>query len=101
MSAEAASAIDPAALAARPAIGPGFRLQYEPAQGCHVLLYPEGLVRLNGSAGEILKHCDGQRPVADIVTLLEAEFDAGGLAGDVLAFLDIARRQRWVVDAAA
>ena len=39
----------------------GFRLQWEPAQKAHVLLYPEGMVKLNGSAGEILKRCDGER----------------------------------------
>jgi pyrroloquinoline quinone biosynthesis protein D len=49
-----ARAIDPNA---RPAIGRGFRLQWEPAQQAHVLLYPEGMVKLNGSAGEILKRC--------------------------------------------
>src|SRR5262249_58446441 len=43
---------------ARPAIGRGFRLQWEPAQAAHVLLYPEGMVKLNSSAGEILKRCD-------------------------------------------
>ena len=42
-----------------PRIGHGFRLQWEPAQGCFVLLYPEGMVKLNQSAGEILKRCDG------------------------------------------
>jgi pyrroloquinoline quinone biosynthesis protein D len=79
-----------------PRVGSGFRLQWEPAQAAHVLLYPEGMVKLNGSAGEILSRCDGQRSVADIVALLEAAFNAQGLAPDVLAFLDMARAQRWV-----
>ncbi len=30
-----------------PRVGAGFRLQWEPAQDCHVLLYPEGMVKLN------------------------------------------------------
>jgi pyrroloquinoline quinone biosynthesis protein D len=80
----------------RPRIGPGFRLQWEPAQDCHVLLYPEGMVKLNQSAGEILKRCDGERDVDAIVADLEATFNATGLHGDVQAFLDIARKQRWV-----
>ena len=79
-----------------PRLGAGFRLQWEPAQNCHVLLYPEGMVKLNGSAGEILKRCDGQRRVAEIVADLEQAFDRPGLEPDVLAFLDIARRQRWL-----
>ena len=80
----------------RPRIGAGFRLQWEPAQDCHVLLYPEGMVKLNQSAGEILKRCDGQRSAADIVADLEAAFSTRGLEADVLAFIDMAGRQRWL-----
>ncbi len=62
-------------LPSQPRVGPGFRLQWEPAQDCHVLLYPEGMVKLNGSAGEIMKRCDGERSVAAIVAELEQAFD--------------------------
>ena len=82
--------------ACRPRIGAGFRLQWEDAQGCHVLLYPEGMVKLNASAGEILKRCDGTRDIAAIVADLEAAFAAQGLQGDVLAFVDMAAKQRWL-----
>lgn len=80
-----------------PRLGAGFRLQWEPAQQAHVLLYPEGMVKLNRSAGEILMRCDGQRSLAQIVADLEQAFEAGGLAQDVLAFVEIAVRQRWLV----
>ena len=80
----------------RPRIGRGFRLQWEAAQDCHVLLYPEGMVRLNGSAGEIMKRCDGERSVSAIVADLEAAFDVQGLQGDVLAFVAMAGKQRWL-----
>ena len=40
---------------ARPSISHGFRLQWEPAQNSHVLLYPEGMVKLNASAAEIVR----------------------------------------------
>ena len=79
-----------------PRIGHGFRLQWEPAQESHVLLYPEGMVKLNQSAGEILKRCDGQRTAGEIVTDLEAAFSATGLEGDVFAFMEMAQRQRWL-----
>ena len=82
-------------------IGHGFRLQWEPAQSCFVLLYPEGMVKLNQSAGEIMKRCDGRRDAAAIVADLETAFSAKGLEGDVLAFLEMARRQRWLDWAAA
>ena len=80
-----------------PRVGAGFRLQWEPVQDCHVLLYPEGMVKLNGSAGEIMKRCDGQRSVAVIVADLEAAFSASGLEGEVLAFVQMAGQQRWLV----
>jgi pyrroloquinoline quinone biosynthesis protein D len=81
----------------RPRIGPGFRLQWEAAQDCHVLLYPEGMVKLNGSAGEIIRRCDGERSVADIVVELEQAFSMSGLEPDVLAFVKMAADKRWLV----
>ncbi|WP_342246501.1 pyrroloquinoline quinone biosynthesis peptide chaperone PqqD [Pseudomonas sp. OTU5201] len=75
----------------------GFRLQWEPAQGCHVLLYPEGMVRLNESAGEILRLVDGQRSVAQIVFDLRRRFpDVPGLDEDILAFIEVAHAQFWL-----
>jgi len=85
------------ALDSRPRVGPGFRLQWEPAQDAHVLLYPEGMVKLNGSAGEIMKRCDGEKDVQAIVADLEAAFATTGLEGDVLAFVEMAGGQRWLV----
>jgi pyrroloquinoline quinone biosynthesis protein D len=80
----------------KPAIGRGFRLQWEPAQNAHVLLYPEGMVKLNGSAGEILKRCDGERTLTEIIADLEAAFAAQGLAKDVNAFIALAVQRKWL-----
>jgi pyrroloquinoline quinone biosynthesis protein D len=79
-----------------PRIGKGFRLQWEDAQQAHVLLYPEGMVKLNGSAGQILTRCDGAKSVAAIVVDLEQAFATSGLDDEVRAFLEIAQAQRWV-----
>ena len=81
---------------ARPALNRLFRFQWEEAQQAHVLLYPEGMVRLNASAGEILKRCDGSRDVAAIVAELETAFNAGGLGPDVESFLAMAEAQNWI-----
>ena len=86
------------ALQAKPRIGSGFRLQWEEAQQAWVLLFPEGMVKLNESAGEIMKRCNGTSSVAEIVADLEGSFGVQGLQGDVLAFLDIARGKHWVED---
>jgi pyrroloquinoline quinone biosynthesis protein D len=80
----------------RPSLGRGFRLQWEPAQKAHVLLYPEGMVKLNGSAGEILKRCDGTRSVGEIVSDLESTFATSGLEKDVTAFMSVALDKRWL-----
>ncbi|MDD5443236.1 MAG: pyrroloquinoline quinone biosynthesis peptide chaperone PqqD, partial [Pseudomonas fluorescens] len=42
----------------------GYRYQYEPAQKGHVLLYPEGMIKLNDSAALIGGLIDGERDVA-------------------------------------
>lgn len=82
--------------AARPRIGRGFRLQWEPAQNAHVLLYPEGMVKLNASAGEIMSRCDGERALAEIIADLEHTFGATGLSGDVTAFVSLALQNKWL-----
>jgi pyrroloquinoline quinone biosynthesis protein D len=81
----------------RPRVAAGFRLQWEPAQACHVLLYPEGMVKLNGSAGEIMARCDGERSVQAIAADIESAHALKGLEPDVLAFVALAGRQRWLV----
>jgi pyrroloquinoline quinone biosynthesis protein D len=80
----------------RPVIGRGFRLQWEPAQEAHVLLYPEGMVKLNSSAAAIMTRCDGVRTVADIVADIEATYEITGLSADVTAFVEMARAKSWL-----
>ncbi|WP_442771346.1 pyrroloquinoline quinone biosynthesis peptide chaperone PqqD [Zoogloea ramigera] len=79
-----------------PRLGHGFRFQWEPAQNCHVLLYPEGMIRLNQSAGEILARCDGSRDIAAIVADLEQAFAHPDLRPEVEAFLTMAIGKRWL-----
>lgn len=86
----------PVPLTAKPSVGRGFRLQWEPAQNAHVLLYPEGMVKLNGSAGEIMKRCDGTRSVSAIVEDLQQAFDAGDLTKDVTDFMSFAVAHKWL-----
>jgi pyrroloquinoline quinone biosynthesis protein D len=80
----------------RPAVGRGFRLQWEPAQNAHVLLYPEGMIKLNGSAGEILKRCDGAATIADITADLERAYAASDLSEEVMRFVAMAVEKRWL-----
>ena len=84
-------AADAVAKVARP-----YRLQFEQAQDAWVLLYPEGMVKLNRSAGEILSRCDGERPASEVVALVEEAFGQTGLERDIRGFLGVAAAQQWV-----
>ena len=79
-----------------PSVASMFRLQWDEVQQSWVLLYPEGVVKLNGSAGEIMRRLNGEKTVASLIADLETDFGATGLQADVLAFLDIAQQQSWV-----
>jgi pyrroloquinoline quinone biosynthesis protein D len=80
----------------RPAIAHGMLLQWEPAQEAHVLLYPEGMVKLNGTAAAILTRCDGARTLDDIVADLERTYGARELMADVQSFVSFALEKRWL-----
>ena len=82
---------------ATPAVSRTFRLQWEEAQQGYVLLYPEGMVKLNVSAGEILKCCDGKTTVDTIVATLEATFGVTGLRTDIEGLLKHAYAQKWIL----
>jgi pyrroloquinoline quinone biosynthesis protein D len=73
-----------------------FRFQWEEVQGAYVLLYPEGMVKLGQSAGEILKRVDGASTVSDIVADLEQAFPGADLRQDVTDFLEHARDKGWI-----
>ena len=93
------TAIDPRS---RPALAARARLQVDPVDGEPVLLYPEGLLKLNATAHEVLSRCDGQTPVESIVTALAAEYEANAdtLRGDVLECLAEFQRRQLLVFAA-
>jgi pyrroloquinoline quinone biosynthesis protein D len=79
-----------------PKLSRRFRLQYEEAQSRWVLLYPEGMVQLNHSAAEILKRCDGDQSLPEIVADLEQAFNAQDLAPQVQALLEEGQRRGWI-----
>jgi pyrroloquinoline quinone biosynthesis protein D len=75
---------------------PQNRLQWEEAQNKYVILYPEGLVELNQSSAEILKLCDGQHNLAQIVSELETKFETSGLTNDITHFIEVALHNGWI-----
>lgn len=82
---------------ARPRLNKLFRLQWEEVQNAYVLLYPEGMVQLNASAGEIMKRCDGRTTVDALVADLESAFGQAGLRSQIEQLLAQAYARRWLI----
>lgn len=76
-----------------------YRFQWEEAQQGFVLLYPEGMVQLNPSAGEILSRCQEPTTIEAIILDLKnafAEADIKELTVDVMEFIHDANDQGWL-----
>lgn len=73
----------------RPRLASKARLRYDRHADRHMLLYPEKGLALNGTATEIVKRCDGEHTVREIISELAALYDpaSGNLENEVMAFL--------------
>ncbi len=73
------------------------RFQWEEAQQSYVILFPEGMVKLHGGAGEVIKRVDGKATVGDIVTELIAAFpDASNIEADIIGMFEMAYDKAWI-----
>jgi pyrroloquinoline quinone biosynthesis protein E len=63
------------------------RLAYDEAREQDALLYPEGVLLLNETAGAVLRYCDGARTIEAIAVELAKQY-AGAAMPDVLALLN-------------
>jgi pyrroloquinoline quinone biosynthesis protein D len=84
----------------RPLLVTGARLRYDDVRDEHVLLIPEGVVRLNPTATAVLELCDGERTLDDIVGALCARYEGADVRDDVLELVDALAQRGLVVDAA-
>jgi pyrroloquinoline quinone biosynthesis protein D len=80
----------------RPRIRSPARLKYDQARQTDILLLPERVVLLNTAAGAILRLCDGNHTVDQIIRKLEEQYQQSGLKEDVLEFLQDAAEKGWV-----
>ena len=87
---------DPLSLESRPALARKARLRYEEVRQTDLLLLPERVVKLNPTGAAILRLCDGQRTLREIVQELESRFGQSSLENDVLEFLRDVSAQGWV-----
>ena len=58
----------------RPRLARHVRLTFSGTRQQHILLHPETVVVLNGSAADILELCDGRHTVAEIVAELGGRY---------------------------
>ena len=84
----------------RPRLVTGARLRYDEIREEHLLLIPEGAVRLNPSAAEVLELCDGGRSLDEIVGVLSARYEGADVRDDVFELVDAMAQKGLVVDAA-
>jgi pyrroloquinoline quinone biosynthesis protein D len=85
----------------RPRLVTGARLRYDEVREEHLLLVPEGAVRLNPTAAEVLSLCDGERSVDEIVVLLADRYEGADVGNDVRELVDGMAEKGLLVDAAA
>jgi pyrroloquinoline quinone biosynthesis protein D len=87
---------DALSLDSRPALARKARLRYEQVRQTDLLLLPERVVKLNSTGAAILRLCDGQRTVSEIVRQVESQFGQPSLENDVVEFLRNVSAQGWI-----
>jgi pyrroloquinoline quinone biosynthesis protein D len=84
----------------RPRLVTGARLRYDEVREEHLLLIPEGVVRLNPTAAAVLELCDGERSLDDIAGALSARYAGADVGDDVRELIDAMVQRGLVIDAA-
>jgi len=84
-----------------PRLVTGARLSYDDVREEHLLLVPEGAVRLNPTAVAVLELCDGERSVDDILTVLSERYGGADVGDDVRGLVDAMGKRGLLIDASA
>ncbi len=77
-------------------INPQFRFQWEESQQAFMLLYPEGIVKLNPSAGEILRRLAEGKSVGETIAELRQSYADPDIESGVRRFLETSYAKRWI-----
>jgi len=85
----------------RPRLADGARLTYDDVREEHLLLIPEGAVRLNETAAHVLELCDGERSLEEIAKALSARYSGVDVTDDVRDLLQGLGERGLVIDVAA
>lgn len=72
-------------------------LRFDTVRGKDVLLLPERIVLLNASSAAVLRLCNGESTVTELIGELQRQFpDSDGVAADVRQFLTEATINGWL-----
>ena len=85
-------------LDSKPRLAPGVRLSDAPNQEA-TLLMPEGALKLRGPGLQIIRNCDGNHTLGEIVTALQSQFhqaDPKKVESDTAEFLEQLHARRAV-----
>ncbi|TGA88720.1 pyrroloquinoline quinone biosynthesis peptide chaperone PqqD [Streptomyces sp. MZ04] len=80
----------------RPALARSVILRHDRVRGVDLLVLPERVVVLRGSAGSVLGLCDGECEVDEIVRELACRHPDAPVADEVPGFLAALRSEGWL-----
>ncbi|MFE7269204.1 pyrroloquinoline quinone biosynthesis peptide chaperone PqqD [Streptomyces sp. NPDC057623] len=80
----------------RPRLSPAIVRRHDPVRDADLLLLPERVGVLTGSAAAVVGLCDGTRRVDDIVEVLTDAFPGAPVAAEVPPFLARLREEGWL-----
>ncbi|MFB8442820.1 pyrroloquinoline quinone biosynthesis peptide chaperone PqqD [Streptomyces niveus] len=80
----------------RPALSRSVILRHDRVRDTDLLVLPERVVVLRGSAGSVLRLCDGANDVGAIVATLAAQHPGAPVADEVPVFLGRLRAEGWL-----
>jgi pyrroloquinoline quinone biosynthesis protein D len=83
-----------------PRLATGARLRYDEVREEHLLLVPEGAVRLNPTAAEVLGLCDGERSLEAIIVVMTERYRGPDVSDDVRGLVDAMTERGLLVDGA-
>ena len=64
-----------------------------------MILFPEGVIKLQGTGRQVLERCDGERTFGEIIAELQQEFektDPAKIREDICTFLEQLQKKRIV-----
>jgi pyrroloquinoline quinone biosynthesis protein D len=76
-------------------IDPMYLFRWEEPQQAYVILYPEGVIKVNETGAAILKLCDGNNTVAEVVSELNDIYTTD-VTDSIYKFLEVAHAKGWI-----